>query len=103
MSTKRRAPAASAAETRSRVPCAMTRSNSLRAALDHRHEMDDALDALGRAAKALGVRDVAVDELAAPGLERRRLAAIADERTDVVIVRPQRVNDLRPRRTRSHR
>ena len=68
----------------------------LRAALDHRHEMDDALDSLGCSANALGLRDVAVDELAAPGLQRLRLAAVADERADVVIARAQRVDDLRP-------
>ena len=61
------------------------------------------LDAVGGSAEALGVGGVALDELAAPGLQRLRATSVAYQRTDVVIASPQRVDDLRADRTRSHR
>ena len=63
--------------------------------LDHRHQVDDALDALGCGAETGGVRHVALDELAAPGLEGLRPAAVADERSDGVVAGSQCVHDLR--------
>ena len=64
-------------------------------ALDDRDEVDDDLAALGCGAEAGRVGDVALDRLAAPGLERLRAVEAADERANVVPARAQCVRNLR--------
>ncbi len=66
------------------------------AALDDRDEVDDAVDAVGGRLEALRVGDVPLDELAAPRFERRGTLRRADEGANVVLARPQGVDDLRP-------
>jgi hypothetical protein len=65
-------------------------------ALADRHEVHDGVAAADRAAQARGIGHVAVDELAAPGLELFASASVADEAPHRLVPRSQRVHDLRP-------
>ena len=80
---------------RSRVPCAMTRSNSSGRPLIIATRWTTHSTPSAAERRLGGVRDVALDELAAPGLERLRPAAVADERSDGVVAGSQRMHDLR--------
>ena len=77
------------------MPCAITRSNSSGLPLMIATRWTTHSTPSAAARRLCRVGDVALDELAAPGLQRLRAAAVADQRADVVVASPQRVDDLR--------
>jgi hypothetical protein len=56
--------------------------------------MDDRVDAVERAAQALGVRDVAFRELRALRLELCATVTAADEDAHLLVVRAERADDV---------
>ena len=70
----------------------------LLAPLPDRDEVDDSLATLDGLAQCRSVGQLALDELAAPGFEvlRRAALGVADETADRPVLRAQRVHDLRP-------
>ena len=95
MSTNRRTPASFAAATRSRVPCAMTRSKSAGLPCDDRDEVDDGVDSFAGSAEGGRVGHVPGDELDAPRCERVRARRLPHERPHRRLARAQRVRRLR--------
>ena len=94
MCTKRPTPAPCAASTRSRVPRLMIALELLVLALPDRDEVDDARDALERGPERLGLGHVALDELAAQGLELACRARVADEHAHAPAGVAQRTHDV---------
>ena len=56
--------------------------------------MNDGIDARDRIAQALGVGDVALDELATPGSQPGSPAQVTDEAADGQVAAPQLMDDM---------